>query len=177
MKKFILIAFVGLFGFLSAIAQQSRDVSLNIRLNPIQSLTVNADQLTVNLDYRSKDDYKSGVTVIEQNHLSVFSTGGFEILSKSKSPYLSNNGQNIDISDITLSSGAGTNNQLDQANYKSISLSQSDNVLLSSIKGAANRNINISYSAKGDYKYLDLYRHSGSNNIFNTIVTYTIIPK
>ncbi len=64
-------------------SQTSDNVTLNVTLNPIQSLIVNPQQKTVDLTYSTKADYLNGVISKQENHLTVFSTGGFEIKVKS----------------------------------------------------------------------------------------------
>ena len=73
---------------LSLVAFPQSSVNLTVKLNPIQSITVNNQQSDVILDYVTKSDYESGVSVLLQDHLTVFSTGGFEIKAKSSNPSL-----------------------------------------------------------------------------------------
>lgn len=79
MKKIILTSLMLAFGIIAQ-AQNSNTghVTLNVKLNPIQTLVVNPAQETVDLEYSSKDDYANGVTSgALTDHLSVFSTGRF----------------------------------------------------------------------------------------------------
>ena len=59
----------------------SDNVTVNIKFKPIQSIVVNpaADHQTVDLVYATKDDYANGVSETRDNHLEIFSTGGFEV--------------------------------------------------------------------------------------------------
>src|SRR5690554_8136294 len=88
MKKIILSSMMIAFGIA---AQAQSNVTLNVKLNPIQTLVVNPAQETVELEYSSKDDYANGVTSgALTDHLSVFSTGGFAVTVKSADTHLTN---------------------------------------------------------------------------------------
>src|SRR5690606_12766593 len=53
--------------------------TLNVILNPIQTIEVNAAQKNVNLEYRTISDYANGVSATQVNHLKVYSTGAFSV--------------------------------------------------------------------------------------------------
>src|SRR5690554_4456234 len=54
-------------------------VSLNIVLSPLQSIVVNPTQKVVNLVYENADNYNEGVIHELADHLTINSTGGFEV--------------------------------------------------------------------------------------------------
>lgn len=60
-------------------AQQSDNVTLNIILRPIQTITVNPLQKTVDLVYDSVDKYEQGDSSRQTEHLEIFSSGGFAV--------------------------------------------------------------------------------------------------
>ena len=60
-------------------AQQSDNVTLNIILRPIQTITVNPLQKTVDLVYDSVDKYEQGNSSRQTEHLEIFSSGGFAV--------------------------------------------------------------------------------------------------
>ena len=60
-------------------AQQSDNVTLNIILRPIQTITVNPLQKTVDLVYDSVDKYEQGYSSRQTEHLEIFSSGGFAV--------------------------------------------------------------------------------------------------
>jgi hypothetical protein len=107
-KSFLITALIILSGILnvnSVFAQTTNNtdnVTLNIKLNPIQTIQVN--QKTVDIVYSKIDDYQNGVSEFRENHLQVFSTGGFFVTVKSNSDYLTseNNTNKIDAKDITV---------------------------------------------------------------------------
>jgi len=59
--------------------QAQDNVTLNIILRPIQTITVNPLQKTVDLVYDSAEKYETEVTSIQEEHLEVFSSGGFAV--------------------------------------------------------------------------------------------------
>lgn len=155
-------------------AQKQGDVTINVILNPIQSITINPDQLVINLEYKTKSDYLNGVAENKTNHIKVFSTGSFEIKVKSNNPTLSNGNRNIPVSDIRITPTIGTDNLTD-AVFTPISLSVSEQTIASSNKGVADKSISVTYQSKGESEYVELYNHSTSNT-FSSIIIYTIIP-
>lgn len=181
MKKLVIASLVVLCG-ITAQAQKSDNVTLNVRLNPIQTLVVNSSQKTVDLDYTTKEHYNQGVSLKQENHLNIFSTGGFEVKVKSGGSQLTNQGAgpngNIDATTIKLTAFAGTQNALTDAQYsQNIELSATEGVIASSTKGARDKNIDIQYAAAGNDAYLDKYVANQTPTTFTTTVTYTIYAK
>jgi len=169
MKKLFSILLVSLFSF--TLYAQSNDVTLNIRLYPVQSIEVIGEDI-VNLDYTTKYDYLNGVSSKKLNHLKVFSTGSFAIQVKSQSENLVLNGRSIPVSDVTIiptTSESGLD-------LSSKVLSVSDEIIASSSTGIVDKFIDIEYKASGDYinKYVN---SDGNPNVFSTTVLYTIIPQ
>ncbi|TDQ73399.1 hypothetical protein [Sphingobacterium yanglingense] len=58
------------------------NVRLNIVLNHVQNLTIHPDQNAVTLTYNDLEDYRRGVEVVKNSHLTVFSTGAYEVKVK-----------------------------------------------------------------------------------------------
>ena len=83
----------------------SEPVTVNIKFTPIQSITVNPDQTTVDLEYKTVTDYANGVSEKRKDHLTVFSTGGFVVSVKSNGNFEKQGGSgasSIDASDVTI---------------------------------------------------------------------------
>lgn len=154
-------------------------VSLNIVLNPIQTIVVNPMQGNVDLEYVSTEDYSEGVINEQQNHITIYSTGGFEVNVASSDDYLVGVNKNISTSDIKILASQGSNNILHDVNYMSdVSLSSSPTCLLSSSTGGVDQSFNVSYEAAGDDKYINHFNDkSASTSIFTTIVTYSIVTR
>lgn len=181
MKKLFIASLMMVCGI--AANAQTDNATLNVRLNPIQTLVVNAQQKTVNIDYTTKDHYKDGVSSKQANHLNIFSTGGFEVKVKSGGSELTNQGTaggngNIAASTIKIIATQGTQDALTDADYKqNVELSATDGIIVSSTKGARDKNIDIEYKAAGNDAYLDKYVASSTATTFTTTVTYTIYAK
>jgi len=79
MKEVALFLIMALIG-VSSYGQTS--VKLNLELHDVQHLTINPDQSVVTLAYRTLEDYKNGVELVQKAHLSVFSTSGYEVKVK-----------------------------------------------------------------------------------------------
>lgn len=184
MKKLVIASLVLLSGITAQSQNGNSDnVTLNVRLNPIQTLVVNAQQKTVNLDYTTKQDYNDGVSSRQENHLNIFSTGGFEVKVKTSGSELTNQGTagpngNIAAATVKLTALAGTQDALADAQYnQDVLLSATEGIIASSTKGARDKNIDIQYAAAGNDAYLDKYVANQTPTTFTTTVTYTIYAK
>src|SRR5690554_3199570 len=78
------------------------DVILNIVLNPFQSIVVNPDHKEVDLVYTTMEDYNDGVQAFKKEHLTVFSTGGFEVKVSSENFSISGTERTINASDVKV---------------------------------------------------------------------------
>ncbi|MGN8056336.1 hypothetical protein ACTJKN_08680 [Pedobacter sp. 22163] len=175
MKSFLLSISVIALTLVGKVAiAQTDNATLNIRLYPIQTITVNTTQKTVNLDYKTTADYTDGVSLAEADHLTVYSTGAFVVKVKSASANLTGAKANIDANDVTISPLAGTSNQLANATYTPRNLSNTDQMIISSNTGSVNKNFNITYKAAGAQKYVDKYFKTENPTVYTTTVTYTI---
>jgi len=181
MKKLFIASLMMVCGI--AAEAQTDNATLNVRLNPIQTLVVNAQQKTVDIDYVTKDHYKDGVSSTQNNHLNVFSTGGFEVKVKSAGDLINNatagpNG-NIDASSIKITALPGTQDPLtNNVSYEPTAiLTGSENTIVSSTRGAVDRNIGVLYEAAGANAYIDKYVAGQTPTVFTTTVTYTIYAK
>lgn len=157
----------------------SESVTLNIKLHAIQSLVVNNDQKTVNLEYVNKDDYSKGVSVDQANHLNIYSTGGFEIKAKTSGATLTGTGGNsktINVADVTVTPKGGTNS-INDVTYTPKTLSDSEQTIAESGIGGVNKDISINYAAKGNNDYINHYVKGETPTVYTTQVTYSIVAK
>ncbi|WP_051884572.1 hypothetical protein [Chryseobacterium luteum] len=174
MKKCILASFA-LLGFVTLKAQQT--VTLNVRLKPIQTLIVNNSQKVVNLDYVTKDDYTNGVTSVNTDHLSVYSTGGFQVKVKSANSALQNGGKNIQANTIQIKATAGSE-AVNGAQYaQNVQLSANETTLVTSTNGGVDKKISIEYKGAGANAYLDNYIAGQDPTVYTTELTYTIVSQ
>ena len=173
MKK-CMFASVALLGFITIGAQ---NVTLNVRLKPIQTLVVNNAQKIVNLVYVTKDDYANGVSSLNADHLTIFSTGGFQVKVKNANAILQSGSKNIKANTIQLKASAGTG-PINGAQYaQGATLSASATTLVTSTIGAANKKISIEYKGAGANAYIDNYIAGQDPTVYTTELTYTIIAQ
>ncbi len=180
MKKQILAAFALLMGLSSFAQTNSENVTLNVRLKPIQTLVVNPAQKIVNIDYVSKSDYAQGVTVPNPDHLTVYSTGGFQVKVKSASANLQNaaagsNGT-IASNSISIIAEAGTEPVINGV-YTPQLLTGDDKLIVSATTGGVDKNISVSYKGAGADTYLNNYVAGQNPTVYTTQVTYTIVAQ
>ena len=148
------------------------EVTLNSKLNPIQTITVN--HTSVDIEYKLEADYKNGLISNQNDHLTVFSTGGFNVNVSSAAHLLNANGEKIAASDVKITATNGTDNTIEN-NVGAVSLG-GDIVLITSSTGGRDLNYNVSYNNQTGTsdKYLNVYDIKNTDNKFTTKVTYTI---
>ncbi len=174
MKRFIHII---LFYFVTVgfALGQSDDVTLNIRLFPIQIIEVNPSQEVIYLDYETTADYANGVELEQPDHLNMFSTGGFVVkVSSNETNLTSVNGEVIPVSDIIITPRQGILNPLIGATFNSATLSNQATTIISNNTGGMNKTFGIHYQAKGNNEYVDKYVDTGSPTVFSSIIVYSI---
>ena len=165
MKKFYTLQFMLLMLF-SIQAQQSDNVTLNIILRPIQTITVNPLQKTVDLIYDSADKYESGTTSIQTEHLEIFSSGGFAVQVASKAPDI----DGLNLADVSITADAVKPNP--NYTFTPIALSQNPSDLIVSGRGGRDLLFNVEYRGVGSDAYLDKEYKS-----YSVEVEYTILPR
>ena len=108
-------------------ARASDQVTLAVRLYPIQTIVVNSAQKDINLDYKLTTDYRNGVESLQENHLTVFSTGGFIVKARSSNDFIANKtgSKSIESSTLTITASKGSNSSM-SANYGVVSLNNAD---------------------------------------------------
>jgi hypothetical protein len=155
---------------------KSATVKLNIVLNPIQTIIVN-NQQEVNLAYETIDNYEEGVSTTIEDHLKIFSTGGFEVKVKSEGDLSNRDGSNIESSDIKILAENGTDNTVENTVAGPVVLGGPE-TLINSYSGGRDLMYNITYNNKsgGEDKYINLYKYGGANT-YSTQITYTIAAK
>ena len=158
----------------------SDPVTVHIKFKPIQSIVVNSGQKTVDLEYNTKDDFANGVSVTKDDHLEVFSTGGFIVSVASNGDFMgSENAETSKIDDaevtIVAKNGSGTNN----GQFEQVALSTAPTQLISSNTGGTKLNYNITYNnqAGANNKYINKYMHNDVETVYTAEVTYTIATK
>lgn len=154
---------------------QSDNVTLNIRLFPIQIIEVNPSQEILYLDYETTADYANGVQLEQPDHLNMFSTGGFVVkVSSTEVNMTGENGETIPVSDIIITPKQGILNPLVGAAYSPATLSSEATTIISNNTGGMNKTFGIQYQAKGNNEYVDKYVDTGSPTVFSTNIVYSI---
>lgn len=173
--------FLGLALALTAFAAnaQTGTATLNVKLNPLQTLIVNPANNIVNLEYKTKADYANGVSAKQENHLTVYSTGGFQVHVKSNQQNLTGGPKDIAANQIKLTASAGKTNPLESngnPEYKSVDLVHSGDkgvMLVKSTTGGVDRNIDVTYAAKGDNAFINHVGQAAAT--YTTTVVYEIV--
>ena len=178
-KTFFLLSMLA--GVLTAQAQVSDNATVNVKLYPIQTIVVNPDNKVVNLDYQTTTDYQDGVNVDNIDHLKIYSTGGFEVKVSAAGDLTSSDAtKNISAADIKITASAGTANPLTSTTsntYKSINLSNTNQLLVDNATGGVNKTVSVNYAAAGADAYVDKFINGENPTVYTTTVTYTISPK
>lgn len=181
MKK-IILTFAIIFTAVAATFAQvtpTATVNLNVKLNAIQSIVASA--ASVDLVYTSIEDYNTGVKSGQNDHLTVYSTGGFvvKVASDIKDIKASSGSQTIESSGITVTPSKGTTTLT--PTYTPVSLGITSTELISSSIGGTSEKFNIEYKAAGGNAYVNKYfKGTGSSSdatVYTTVVTYSIEAK
>jgi hypothetical protein len=176
-KSFLITVLIILSGILnvnSVFAQTTYDnVTLNIKLNPIQTITVNASE--VNLSYTDKAHYEKGVTSGKLgSHLSIFSTGAFNVSVSAKDDVFQtdNVDSDIPVNIVKITATGG----IEETGKSGVELNTNPALLIASTTGGSDLKYDVEYkTTHSEYAYINHYK-DGSNNTFTTTVTYTIVP-
>lgn len=176
MKKAGLLLTI-LFSFISVAAFGQAQATLNVKLYPIQTIVVGGNS-TVNLEYKTKENYLNGVTNTMADHLVVYSTGGFAVKVKSENEDLVYTKDaltsKIAANTINLKASLGTDNKLSTSTFNNVVLSNENKNLISSTVGGTELKFNVAYNGKGNNDYINKYYNVETPNVYSTTVTYTI---
>ena len=166
-KNFLLAAVLLISGLLSvngAFAQEKSDnvITLNIVLKHNQTITVNpaTDHKTVNLEYSTIQNYNDGVSSAQlNNHLEVFSTGGFVVKVNTDGDFKNTKDPDKTIlaSDVSVHATHGEGNTTGAVSQKELSASATE--LITSDKGGRELKYDVTYinTAGAKDKYIDKY--------------------
>ena len=180
MKKILLFTAILFASITMGNAQTASDnATLTLKLYPVQAIMVNPNQKSVVLDYNSISKYRDGVSLLMMDHLTVFSTGGFEVKARSsKGPTIGSEAgdKSIMSTSFNVIASEGSKNPL-RSNYGSVSLNDADgDNLISNHAGAGNNTFNITYAGLGNYGFINSLVEGGNPTVYQTEVIYTITP-
>ena len=161
-----------LLGFLNCDTYAQNNVTLNVKLYPIQTLLVNTTQKEVGLEYNTREDYRNGVVSEQQDHLTIYSTGGFQVKVSVVTGAIDNILSNIS---IMPSSGSKPLNQSNVV-YTGKNISEVEQPIISATKGAIDKNVNISYKGAGNDTFVGFTKNNTPVNQTYTVL-YTIVSQ
>lgn len=168
--RFILL--VSLFGLFNLNIQAQNSVSLNVNLYPIQSLVINPNQQDVVLNYITKEDYDKGVQSEQTDHLTIYSTGGFQIRVNS----IVNSSKNPPLNSLSIAPSPGSKPiTKNNVSYVAKSLSEVEQSIITSTTGGIDKNFNISYKGSGNNMYVEYYDSSTIPKNYTYNIVYTIV--
>ncbi len=176
MKKIILTTAIILTALVGAFAQDDvATANLSVTINRIQ--TINVNNANVNLNYSSTEHYKNGVTEVRPDHLTVYSTGAFQVTVKA-ADLTSAGSETIAASGISVTAANGTTKPLANLASSGAVHLQTDkaSTIFTSTQGGVDRNVDVTYKGAGGDDYINKYfkNIAGTANVYKTTVTYSI---
>lgn len=160
----------------------SGTVTINLTFSPVQTISVATSQETIDILYATTDDYQEGVSVVQDDHLTVFSTGGFIVSVEASSKNFTRVGgsETIPASDVVVRPSGGTSNQTG-SEYFEAALSSSTQPIITSETGGRDLKYNVLYdntTAGSANRYLDRYvKTDGMETAYRSHITYTITTR
>lgn len=162
-------------------AQSGSDhVTINIKFRPVRTIVVTSAQKTVDILYASTSDYQDGVSVTHNDHLTVFSTGGFLVSVEASDPNFTRVGgtETIPVDDVTIRAFNGSDNGVN-ATFSDVPLSTDPTTpLITSDKGGRNLKYGITYDntvAGSGNQYINKYVSTDKpETVYTSQITYTI---
>ncbi|SKC03240.1 hypothetical protein SAMN05660841_03752 [Sphingobacterium nematocida] len=150
------------------------NVRLNIVLNHVQNLTIHPDQNEVTLTYNDLQDYKRGVEVVKNSHLTVFSTGAYEVKVKlANEEFVKLGGQPTDrlqMPNIKVKASPVGDQQVSLATGE---LSVGGSKIISSDRPAFDAIYNVTYQGPGGEELIR-YAEKNKTVIFTNDILYSI---
>lgn len=168
----------------NSVKAQENVVTVNLKFNPVQSISVNTTQKEVNFVYASETDYLGGVTLATHaKHLKVFSTGGFVVNVKASNENFTSENTNltIPVNHVSVTATASDENPIPITEYTFIGTPQPLDVdgktIIQSSKGGTELEFDVKYDNTGDSSgaFINGYNSKHEEEIvFTTTVTYSI---
>lgn len=161
---------------------QSGVVTVNIRFLPVQTIAVQPSQKTTDLVYASPEDYENGVSVTQDDHLTVFSAGGFQVSVAADDDHFTRveGSEVISLADVIIRAGDGSNSGAHTL-YTAAALSVTPAPIIESEYGGRDLKYNVTYDnqiAGAANKYINKYvKADGLETVYHANVTYTITTK
>lgn len=152
--------------------QSSAGTSLSVELQSIQSIKINEGQSEVAVTLATTSDYVNGKSSIQPDHIQIMSNSDYEI-KVSAATNLTGTGGTIDIGTVQLTPTQGSVGLPSAAlQLNSVALALSENTLVHSSQGDAQRSFNVKYNVSGGEDYINM-----PPGTYSTLVTYTILSQ
>ncbi len=175
--KFYTYFFLTILSYTYSIDSQAQNkVTLNINLKPVQTLVINNTQTEVTLNYLTKDDYQNGVSATQNDHLTIYSTSGFQVKVSGNSQTISSSSLPINSLSVAPSSGSAPIPS-QHVIYQENQLDVLEKPIITSNIGGINKNFNIAYHGANANQYINDYKINAVNNTHVYEITYTIISQ
>ena len=179
MKKTIFL-FSLVAGLFVANAQTTANATLNVKLEPFQSITINSTP-TVDMTYTNAADYSDGVEVAVTDHLSVSGSGGFFVFVSVPSDDMAGSNTAGGISEtmdaaaikIVAENGTGTTDGVFAPLSSLTTTTAPGAVLLSSPTGGSNKLFTVKYKGADGDAFLGKRIGPGTTT-YTTQVVYTV---
>lgn len=174
MKKITLVfALLLTFVTIQISAQTEATANLTVKLKAIQSITVSNPAVLIEL--ATADDYKNGKTETVNNHLNVFSAGGYIVRVSSQESNLTNiNGETLAVDNISISANGAGALGTPVVLQKAANLGEAP-ILIRSATGTVGTDYNVNYIAAGnEANYVAAFDTAKPNLDFEVDVLYTI---
>lgn len=176
-SRIILFTFVMFAVLSSAFSQTSGSVAINISLHPIQILKINPTQSEVLISYENEEDYQQGVVSVQENHLTVFSTSGFEVsVFSSALPEIETQGREVQLTPIQIGVQA-PESASGAINVGNIQLQHFKQNIISSNRQDFGISFDIEYQGLGENIYLEHQSKNMQPSVLSTKVIYSIEVK
>lgn len=160
----------------------SDNVTINITFRPVQTISVSPGQKTIDILYASVSDYQSGIAVTRDDHLTVFSTGGFLVSVEASSENFTRVGgaETIPVKDVIIRAVDGTDNAAG-AEFSEVVLSTAPAALITSSNGGRDLKYGITYdnsTGGGANQYINRYESGDeAETVYRSRITYTITTR
>lgn len=195
MKKIILFAAILFAGVSVAKASDEgsslpaktaeKTVNLRMLLKPVHSITVNHAQ--VDIVYEDLNDYNNGSSSeLQEQHITISSTGSFDIFANAETKLVSATASNeIDLKLITIHAFNSSVNGFTNVANQSVTLQaeKTNAKLLSSEYSGFGKSFDVRYEGASLTHLLnnedvtDKYILSNGETIYETKITYSLVPK
>lgn len=149
---------------------------VNIKFQPVQSIVVNPASKIVDIVYKTKDNYADGVSIQKDDHLEVFSTGGFQVNVSIDKDFTRTAGGTIDADDVTVKANLGASTTI--GIFYEVALSTTPTLFIAGTSGGTALKYNVTYdnTAGAGNVYIDKYVHPDTpESVYTGTVTYTIL--